>query len=194
MSFFAIPDDALPEHSDSELALNGRIFADDTYETLYSNLPELAEALRLLDNLEFSYDERQKKILQIILRAILEYHIIPAAAYDVITLGHNSTYATNLVIPGVLDSQPQRLKVEQSIIPPRTTVNFYAKIIRPNVKATNGKICLQDLFLAHNFPVLGIIHVLDKPLLPPPSIFQGLYMAPHFFSTFVRQRFISSPF
>jgi len=110
--------------------------------------------------------EKKKRILKVILRVILEYHIIPTAAYDIITLGHNSTYPTSLVVPGVLDSQPQRLRVKQTIIPPLTFINFYAKVIKPNVKASNG-----------------IIHVLNHPLLPPPSIFQGLYMSPHFFST-----------
>ncbi|KAF8810710.1 FAS1 domain-containing protein [Phlegmacium glaucopus] len=173
LSFFAPPDSALPHHKD-DLAPNGLPPVFETYETSYLPGPtDLAEALRMLDNLEKSKsatngpdDEKRKKILKVILGAILEYHIIPTAAYDIITLGHNSTYPTNLVVPGVLDSQPQRLRVEQTIIPPRTSINLYAKIIKPNVKASNG-----------------IIHVVDYPLLPPPSIFQGLYMAPHFFST-----------
>jgi len=31
----------------------------------------------------------------------------------------------------------------------------------------------------------GFIHVVNHPLLPPPSVFQELYMAPLFFSTLV---------
>lgn len=31
----------------------------------------------------------------------------------------------------------------------------------------------------------GVIHVISHPLLPPPSIFQELFMAPQVFSTLV---------
>jgi len=198
LSFFAPPDSALPHHKD-DLMLHGLSPDFDTYETCLPGPTDLAEALRLLDILDFSKsqpatdeydDEKRKKILKFILRAILEYHIIPTAAYDIINLGHNSTYPTSLIIPGVLDSQPQRLRVEQTIIPPRTSINFYTKIIRPNVKASNGKFCLTfvcvGVFTMHSS---GIIHVVNYPLLPPPSIFQGLYMVPHFFSTFVNLLF-----
>lgn len=152
LSFFAVPDSALPHHK-HEVALNEfpPVFADDIYETPYLPGPtNLQEALRLLEDLNFSSKsvtdekdhEKRKKVLKIILRAILEYHIIPTAAYDIITLGHNSTYPTSLVVPGILGSQPQRLRVKQAIIPSLTFINFYVKVIRPNVKASNGKITL----------------------------------------------------
>lgn len=33
--------------------------------------------------------------------------------------------------------------------------------------------------------VLGVIHVVNHPLLPPPSVFQELYLVPHHFSVLV---------
>ena len=36
-----------------------------------------------------------------------------------------------------------------------------------------------------NLILPGVIHIVDHPVIPPPSIFQELFMFPHFFSTFV---------
>ncbi|KIM49039.1 hypothetical protein M413DRAFT_59534 [Hebeloma cylindrosporum] len=124
----------------------------------------------MLDEIRLSHSdipdhERRKKILKTILRSILNYHIIPATAYDVAGLGRNTTYPTGLKISGTYGGQPLRLRVSQNAIPPSTHINIVSSIVRPNIEATNG-----------------IIHEVDHPLLPPLSVFQELYMTPHFFS------------
>lgn len=133
----------------------------------FRNLPR---ALEMLDEIRLSHSdipdhERRKKILKTILRSILNYHIIPATAYDVAGLGRNTTYPTGLKISGTYGGQPLRLRVSQNAIPPSTHINIVSSIVRPNIEATNG-----------------IIHEVDHPLLPPLSVFQELYMTPHFFS------------
>ncbi|KAF8906022.1 FAS1 domain-containing protein [Gymnopilus junonius] len=144
---------------------------DLNFDPVLTLFKDVKAAFDLLDNLESLSSEEGKhdkwrKALKLILRAILNYHIIPTAEYDTTDLGHNLTYPTNLVIGGVFDDEALRLRVTQTYIPPATKINFFRRISKPNVKATNG-----------------IIHVVDGPLFPPPSIFQELYMFPRFFST-----------
>ncbi|KAF9052740.1 Fasciclin domain-containing protein [Panaeolus papilionaceus] len=110
--------------------------------------------------------EECRKKLRFILRALLGYHLIPTGAYTVHDLGLNLTFPTNLTIDGAFDSRPERIRVQQSIIPPRTSINFYSRIKEQDLQASNG-----------------IIHVVDHPLIPPPSVFQLLYFMPHYFST-----------
>lgn len=135
--------------------------------------------------------ERRKKILRAILRSILNYHIVPATAYDIAGLGRNTTYLTRLKISGTYGGQPLRLRVSQNAIPPSTHINFFSSIVRPNVEATNGdsasSMKAHIEYLSKHF--LGIIHEVDHPLLPPLSVFQELYMTPHFFSILVKVYF-----
>ncbi|KAF9452809.1 FAS1 domain-containing protein [Macrolepiota fuliginosa MF-IS2] len=109
-------------------------------------------------------EECRKKFFRRLVRAILAYESLPEAT-DIYSLGENSTYATKLAIPGVLEGQALRMRVEQKLLPPSTTVNFYAKVVYPDVKASNG-----------------IIHVVNHPVLPPLSAFQTLFMLPDYFS------------
>lgn len=100
-------------------------------------------AFDLLDNLDsLSLEEgkhsKWKKLLKLILRAILNYHIIPTSGYDTNDLGRNLTYPTNLAIDGVFGNEALRLRVTQTYIPPATKINFFKRISEPNVKATNG--------------------------------------------------------
>ncbi|PPQ63206.1 hypothetical protein CVT24_005751 [Panaeolus cyanescens] len=110
--------------------------------------------------------EQCRKKLRFILRALLGYHLIPTGAYKVHDLGLNLTFPTNLSINGIFDSHPERLRIQQNIIPPRTTINFYSQIEQADLFASNG-----------------VIHVVDHPLIPPPPVFQLLYFMPHYFST-----------
>lgn len=112
------------------------------YMTEFRNL---ADAIELLDEFEESStasDEgkKWKEILKVILRAVLHYHIIPSESYDIADLNRNTTYPTKLVIPGASDDQPLRLRVSQSIIPPFTAINFFVKVLHPNIKADNGRL------------------------------------------------------
>jgi hypothetical protein len=147
--------------------------------------------LEMLDEIKLSSDspdhERRKEILRNILRSILSYHMVPATAYDVSGLGRNTTYPTRLKISGTYGGQPLRLRVSQNAIPPSTHINFFSSIVRPSVEATNGDStsCMQGHIEYLYTHFLGIIHEVDHPLLPPLSVFQELYMTPHFFSILV---------
>ncbi|KAF8964070.1 FAS1 domain-containing protein [Flammula alnicola] len=179
LTFFAPPDRVLrrppgsPPHRNLS-SIDSFVGNSNVDESVFlTEFRDLTEALGLLDELDLTNsaslgsldDEKRKKILKIILRAILSYHILPTAAYDIVDFGNNITYPTKLSISGALDGQPLRLRVTQTVIPPATTINFFTRIIHHDVKATNG-----------------IIHVVSHALLPPPSVFQELYLAPRFFS------------
>lgn len=112
---------------------------DDSTLALISQYRDLAEVVPLLEELDISGDDddKRKKIFKIILRAILSYHILPGTAYGVPELTSNVTYPTNLRIPGTFGGEPLRLRVTQSVVPPVVHVNFFTKIVR-NFKATNG--------------------------------------------------------
>ncbi|EDR11024.1 uncharacterized protein LACBIDRAFT_232955, partial [Laccaria bicolor S238N-H82] len=159
ITFFAPPDKALRRKHHHLL----------TEEDIYHGSHDLANLAYLIDaktSLHKPDDEKRKRFIKAILRSILSYHIIPIGSLDIASLGLNTTFPTNLTIPGALASQPLRVRVQRSFLPARTTVNLYARITRSDVMATNG-----------------VIHVINHPLLPPPSIFQELFIAPQVFST-----------
>ena len=154
MTFFAVPDWALhrrkPKH-DHEHKLNwASIDALSIAEAAtgahpLANIGNLGQALELLDELEISTSdeddkdkEKRKKIIKFILRAILEYHIIPTDNYPIVRLGLNTTFPTNLSFAGAFDGQPLRLRIDHVVLPPLTTVNFFSKVVHPDVPATNG--------------------------------------------------------
>lgn len=105
---------------------------------------DLSDAINRLDELESSsiYDdkdkEKKRKILKIILHAILSYHILPTQL-DAVALVDNSTYATKLVLPKSLGGQSLRIKVARGLIPPVSTINVFSIIVRPDRAATNGQ-------------------------------------------------------
>lgn len=63
-----------------------------------------------------------------------------------------------------MDREALRIRVATSKLLPAIKINFLATIIKSDIGATNG-----------------IIHVVNHPLLPPPSIFQELFFFPRFF-------------
>ncbi|EAU88426.1 fasciclin domain family protein [Coprinopsis cinerea okayama7 len=117
--------------------------------------------------------ERRKRIFRHIVKAILNYHILPLGAYDIDTLVHNTTYPTNFHVPKLFGGHGQRVTVSQHVKEKKkktktsTFINLYAKVTAQDIKADNG-----------------YIHVINHPLLPPPAIFQELFLAQHHFSTF----------
>ncbi|KAL6309175.1 FAS1 domain-containing protein [Sparassis latifolia] len=102
-----------------------------------------------------------------IIRAVLLYHILPAAL-PTNELAKNTTRATNLTLSdGSLGGEPLRVRVSYaSRIAPILAVNVYAKIVKGDISAANG-----------------IIHEINHPLLPPPTIFESLFLLPDIFST-----------
>ncbi|KAF9532376.1 FAS1 domain-containing protein [Crepidotus variabilis] len=176
LTFFAPPDEALrrpKRHEDRHARWASVIAYEDDAAGMSANRfsEDLPGALDLLEDLDHpswpSDPKKRKAILKVIIRALLKYHIIPEDGYDSAQLGRNTTYATGLKVSALFDAQPFRLRVEQKAILPLTTINFYARIIHPNIKATNG-----------------FIHAINHPLLPPPTIFQELFFIPQVFSIF----------
>ncbi|PFH47684.1 hypothetical protein AMATHDRAFT_151549 [Amanita thiersii Skay4041] len=110
--------------------------------------------------------EERKRFLKKILRAILEYHILPRRL-DVVALSDKTTHPTNLSFKGAMGGRPVRIRTEQKSIPPILVLNLYSHVVRPDMEASNG-----------------LIHVIDHPLFPPLSAFQELFMAPKYFSIF----------
>jgi hypothetical protein len=175
ITFFAPPNRALRpphghKHHRASLSLDDPAPLLEAY-TSY----DLPQAIAEIEELETCLDpdkdkKRRKEIIKILVKAILYYHIIPKAI-DVESLTHNTTYATNLVVPdNALDNQALRVRVSTKILPPSVRVNFFSTVVKPNVGAKNG-----------------VIHVINHPLLPPPSIFQELFLAPRMFGAIVSQ-------
>jgi len=205
VTFFAPSDRALrhnhshvPHENRSGVSVIDQVTSNANFDETGSiaEFRDFPRALEMLDEIKLSPSdspdhERRKKILRTILRSILRYHMVPDIAYDVSDLGSNTTYPTGLKISGTYGGQPLRLRVSQNAIPPSTHINFFSSIVRPNVEATNGDLtsCIKVHleYLCQHF--LGIIHEVDHPLLPPLSVFQELYMTPHFFSILVSVSF-----
>ena len=122
--------------SDSNFDLLRALHAIESLDT-----PSPLKGDGVLDGDDDEDKERRKRILQKIVRAVLLYHIIPAEL-NAQTLAVNITHATNLTIPDeTLGGQPLRLRIASGppIIHGALTVNFYAKIIKPDVSALNGE-------------------------------------------------------
>ena len=98
---------------------------------------------------------------------ILGYHVIKTEPYTAAKLAENSTVATALKAEdGSFAGLHRRIKIVKELVPPAVVLNFYAKIVSADNKASNG-----------------IYHVINHPLIPPPSLFDDLYIATDFFST-----------
>ncbi|KIY64965.1 FAS1 domain-containing protein [Cylindrobasidium torrendii FP15055 ss-10] len=166
ITFFAVPDSALDHHHHSAAGLDLDAFTAGDLATL-----SLDRALVHVDELQALEDddpdkERRYKFLKGIVTAILEYHTLPENL-DISTLAEVSTLPTTLSIPFSLDKDAQRVRIESSLVPPKVTLNLYSRVILPNLQAKNG-----------------VIHVLNHPLFPPPTVFRGTYNLPSAFSFF----------
>lgn len=143
LTFFATPDWALPRHDiGCDLSQLDHEQNHAAYATLGQNChwDSLMSGAEELDNsfwLGGRERERRKKMLKLLIRAVLSYEVLPGAI-DVYSLGNNITYATKLTIPGFLYGQPLRVRVKQKLLPPSTNINFYSKVVYPNVQASNG--------------------------------------------------------
>jgi hypothetical protein len=149
---------------------------------------DLSDVIQILDEFKTDDDkDDKKKFFKALLRVILSYHILPSNL-NVGALSDNNTFATNLVLPDTLGARPLRIRVTQGLHPITPIINLYSEIIRPEVHTSNGKLIsnmsLRSPLIPHSD--LGIIHGINHPLLPPPSLFQELYMGSSSFSTFVR--------
>lgn len=173
ITFFAVPNTGIPHrqpsHGDDDnhqldfasLAPKRGDEPDITYD-----LGHLVLQVEELDNIPESRDkDHRKEALARIIRAILAYHILPKKL-DSTALVQNSTYATNLTLnDGSMDYQPLRLSVQSTIVPPRLRINTVVDVIKRDTEASNG-----------------VIHSINIPLLPPPSLFNEMFAFPEVFS------------
>jgi hypothetical protein len=176
ITFFAVPNRALrpPHRRKHHPGKIDALFFDDPTAVLetYSSydLPDIMAEIEELEScLNDGPDkERRKKFIRILVKAILLYNVIPKdIALESLT--HNTTYATKLIVPdNALDKEALRVRVSAKVLPPSIAINFFSKVVRPNIGAKNG-----------------IIHVVNHPVLPPPSIFQELFLAPRIFGAVV---------
>lgn len=143
VTFFATPDWALPGHGCDKLSQIDQVTEDNVASFALIQNCHWGDVMSAVEDLDTSLllddkkKERRKKLFKLLVRAILAYEVLPEA-FDICSLGDNSTYATKLAIPGVLEGQPLRLRVEQGMLPPSTRINFYSKVVYPDVKASNG--------------------------------------------------------
>jgi uncharacterized surface protein with fasciclin (FAS1) repeats len=174
LTFFAVPDWVIERHEHHhhhhDFASKKPSFADvptdfqnkDLYD--FTDLTQVIVSVENLERAEDSDDkEERKKFLRRLVRAILLYHVLPDEL-DSYELRKNITFATQLALPdGSLDGKPMRIRTSHGFHD--LNVNFFSKVISEDHKTSNG-----------------IIHTIDHPLLPPPTIFQELFITPHFFS------------
>ncbi|CDO74727.1 hypothetical protein BN946_scf184593.g9 [Trametes cinnabarina] len=167
LTFFALPDWSFPHrprphhpHKDSHTCTD----SDDEI------LDILSAAEGIVDLRSDKTDKDKKEIIKAILKAVFKYETLPAA-YIASELASNVTYATSLTLPdGSLDGEPLRVRIgtHPSLFPFPTgvNVNVISHIVHPDIKTANG-----------------IVHVVNKAIIPPPSIFQLAFLLPDSIST-----------
>lgn len=176
ITFFAVPNTGIPHRQPS----HGDDDDDDNHQfgcaslapkrgderDIAHDLGHLVLQVEELDDIPESRDkDHRKEALGRIIRGILAYHILPEKL-DSAALVQNSTYATNLTLKdGSMDYQPLRLSVQSTIVPPRLRINTVVDVIKRDIEASNG-----------------VIHSINIPLLPPPSLFSEMFVAPEVFS------------
>ncbi|KAK0448356.1 uncharacterized protein EV420DRAFT_1483589 [Desarmillaria tabescens] len=156
VTFFATPDWAL--HKPKEDALQDLLRYNGDVMQAQPEMYDLSTAIHAYEELaamESSHDDsekkRHRKFLRMLIRIILSYHIIP---------WRMSTYPTNLSLRFAMHDEPQRIRVESSLIPPSTTVNFYSKVVSANTQTMNG-----------------LIHVVNHPTHPSHYRLPGITSA-----------------
>jgi uncharacterized surface protein with fasciclin (FAS1) repeats len=172
ITFFALPDSAFPKHGEKK---GGCHHLEDPAKALPGSGEELlltlSESLDELDGDDDGDDDderkkRWRKIIRKIIGAVITYHVLPQEV-DWPGLLVNSTYATNLTLhDGSLDGEPLRIHVGQKLVPPAIVINYLSYVRGPQNLTSNG-----------------VIHAVNFPLFPPPSIFPGLFAFPEGFST-----------
>ncbi|KAK0539691.1 hypothetical protein OC835_001019 [Tilletia horrida] len=125
--------------------------------------------------------ERHRRALAHIIDLVLSYHIVTPGpgepdALKVADLSQNSSVASELqfnsanpatkYIGKVFAGQPLRIRVGKSLLPiPGVYLNFYSRVVKGDITASNG-----------------IIHAVRFPLFVPPSVLQGLFYGVQEFS------------
>ena len=176
-----------------------QVFADSSLASI-SSLLESDPTLTASDNGDDEDDEKKhrREMIRKFVGKILMYHAVPHEL-DAVHVAENSTLETVLTAEdGSFGGLARRIKVKKSLLPPcelcpcytidadlpsfvvavltrladarslaAIKLNFYARVLATDRKASNG-----------------IFHTLSAPLIPPPSIFESLYLFPDVYSTF----------
>ncbi|PCH38302.1 hypothetical protein WOLCODRAFT_149244 [Wolfiporia cocos MD-104 SS10] len=109
--------------------------------------------------------ELQNEQIPQFIRGILLYHILPFAQSSA-ELARNATYATNLTLEdGSLDGEPLRIRVSKRHGLHGLSINLHSEIVRTGIQTSNG-----------------VIYAINRPLIPPPAVYEGLFMVPDIFS------------
>lgn len=155
VTFFATPDWALTHHGHhghcSDLSTFDHMKEEDvaafavSHRCHWDDVMTAAEDLHgpgLLDDKK----ERRKKILKLLIHAILAYECMPEAL-SIYSLGITATYSSKLAIPGIRGGERLRIRLEQNIFPPSTSINFYSKIVESDIQTSNGKLLAFGLHI-----------------------------------------------
>ncbi|KAI0075460.1 FAS1 domain-containing protein [Panus rudis PR-1116 ss-1] len=167
VTFFAVPNWALrppkrPKDDDELERVLARAQGSDDLLDNFAVLEGVAQALATDQGKD---DEHKKEILKKIVRAVLSYHILPSTL-SVEDLAKNSTYETALKKnDGSFDGEV--LRVRSVSFFKAVFINFFSRIVEPDIKALNG-----------------LIHLVNHPVFPPGSVFQNLFFFTESFSIF----------
>lgn len=107
-------------------------------------------------------DDEKKERIKKFIHSVLQYHIVDGV-YPARRLLYTHTLPTTLKEP-FLGGEPQRLRVQVGLH--GLGVNFFTRVIKPNIPASNG-----------------IIHAVDHIIVPPPFVGRELSLVPSIFST-----------
>ncbi|OSD02770.1 hypothetical protein PYCCODRAFT_1477418 [Trametes coccinea BRFM310] len=169
LTFFALPDWAFPHRPHHPHPKKG---ADTCGESgdVDDVVGILSTAEGIVDLGTDKSDKDKKEIIKAILKAVFKYETL-RVAYNSSQLASNVTYPTALTLrDGSLDGEPLRVRIGTHPKPfpdfQGVNVNVISHIVHPNIKTANG-----------------YVHVVNKPVTPPPSIFQLGFLFPEAFST-----------
>ncbi|KAB8206279.1 FAS1 domain-containing protein [Aspergillus parasiticus] len=167
-----------PHHPPSDKTIY-ELITESKYTTILAKLiKEDEELVHLLNSTETNHtffaptDDAFKKIPhhddhkppKELIRAFIKYHLVPGV-WDARTVFHSHTLPTELESPALGDKLPQRLSVRAGWR--GLTLNFYSRIVAPDIPGTNG-----------------LIHGISSVLIPPPTTKTLLDLVPTKFSTF----------
>ncbi|KAI8998915.1 FAS1 domain-containing protein [Trametes punicea] len=163
VTFFAVPNWAFPHRRHRHHGKESSFSVNDPEDVL-----DVLAAAEGMIHLQDEKDKDRRDIFKGILKAVLKYETLPAA-YSSAELAKNVTYATSLTqSDGSLDGEPLRVRVSVNHRPfsPGLQINIFSRVIWSDIETKNG-----------------VIHVVNRPVFPPPSIFQTAFLVPEAFST-----------
>jgi uncharacterized surface protein with fasciclin (FAS1) repeats len=136
----------------------------DEYDDIKALLDDSKKNHTLFVPLDSAFEHlpEHKKPSKDFVLGLLKYHVVPGS-YPVGRVLASHTIPTELTLAD-LDNNPQRLRVSVSLFGVR--LNLYSKVRAGNIVASNG-----------------VIHAVDKILMPPPAAAKLIKIFPSKFST-----------